>query len=95
MLYDPRWGSQVKADPFSLDGLVQWLEQQPATAEYDYYDCQGSCLIGLYGAAVGVDWKELHRFFFNSRTEGRSILSIAAGRPRTFGGALKRARAMA
>ncbi len=27
MLYDPKW--EVKADPFSLENLIAWLENQP------------------------------------------------------------------
>lgn len=30
MLYDPKWEQQTKTDPYSLDNLIAWLEQQPA-----------------------------------------------------------------
>ena len=35
MLYDPKWEKpEVKADPFSLDALIAWLEKQPANGTY-------------------------------------------------------------
>lgn len=90
MLYDPKWERPAKtaSDPSLLKGLINWLEQQPPDTEYQYYNCDGGCLIGLYGTAVGLDWNKLHSSFYQS-----GLLSIASKRPRTFGGALERARA--
>lgn len=79
----------------SLEGLIAWLETQPADEEYDWANCEGLCLIGLYAASIGISWDKVVR-----EENGRSIygdLTVARGfyacrRPRTFGGALNRAR---
>lgn len=98
MLYDTRW--EVKADPFSLDSLVAWLEKQPAAKVYCYADT-GHCLLSQYFTAMGfelicmgsVDFihkfscADLHRADLPPRFN-----SIAVGHPQTFGKALARAR---
>jgi len=53
MLYDPKWEIQIKADPFSLDSLIAWLEKQPADKSYQFCD-SSSCLIAQYLKAHGV-----------------------------------------
>jgi hypothetical protein len=95
MLYDKRWDkSEVKADPFSLESLIAWLEKQPATKRYDWENCDGGCLIGLYGQAHGISWDAMQRVDdggdspYSKLTPG----GIAFRYPRTFGAALKRAR---
>lgn len=95
MLYDPKW--EVKADPLSMEGLIAWLEKQPAAKRYNYNNCQGKCLYGQYMAAHGVVWEE------SGATENRTARgefcslvygTVASCRPWTFGAALKRARAV-
>jgi hypothetical protein len=95
MLYDPKWGVEVKADPFSLDNLIAWLEKQPAKKTYCFMD-SGACLLGQYYIAMGCEkvviggmsvtldghWQEMPDDFSD----------IPAEYPRTFGAALKRAR---
>ena len=55
MLYDKRWDKpEVKADPFSLDSLVAWLEKQPAAKVYCYEDT-GVCLLSQYFTAMGFE----------------------------------------
>lgn len=44
--------SKVQADIFSLEGLIAWLEKQPARMEYCYLD-NGDCLLGRYFTAMG------------------------------------------
>lgn len=80
---------KVKADPFSLESLAAWLEAQDPEAEYSFWDCDGGCLIGLYGASLGVEWREMHALLKNA---GR--IHIASEFPRTFGGALERTRTL-
>jgi hypothetical protein len=99
MLYDKRWEApEIKADPLTMESLVAWLEKQPARARYDYEDCSGKCLYGLYMASHGVAWEvsggcssldsgpERAEFCINVYSD------VACERPWTFGAALKRAR---
>lgn len=89
MLYDPKWEAEVKVDPNSVEGLIAWLEKQPADGTYNWHNCEGLCLIGLYGTAMGMGkkWHDFHSMLFNA-----DILFIASLEPHTFGGALNRAR---
>lgn len=94
MLYDPKW-NETKADPFSLESLIAWLEKQPATTAYDYCD-PGHCLVGQYlrdqgakkimlmsGELRAIGWRDL----VNPRGSGHRDEDW------TFGAALTRARA--
>ena len=82
--------TENKADVFSLESLIAWLEKQPADGEYCYHDLNGHCLICQYLTSHGVDFHEYGLFMDSeARTE------IAAERPWTFGAALTRARAIA
>lgn len=98
MLYDPKWKPKTKADPFTMQALVAWLEQQPKAKMYDYWDRGGRCLYGQYMAAVGVPWAEakLNTIHDPYREFRHAVYDIAcAGRLRsTFGAALNRARAV-
>jgi hypothetical protein len=87
MLYDPKWEQQTKADPFKIETLIAWLEKQPADCRYDFDNCDGECLFGLYYTAMGLKWWDeyLEKHFDHT--------AIACGWPETFGGALERARA--
>lgn len=99
MLYDKRWDKpEVKADPFSLQSLIAWLETMPAAAEYCYAD-NGECLLGLYfseggfeRALVGSSTLTHGRDCQHTRHLPRNFDAIAVGHPRTFGAALARAR---
>lgn len=106
MLYDKRWDKpEVKADPFSLDSLIAWLETQPSDKEYCYLD-NGHCLLGQYFTAMGFNGVQVgggdfdHEFAENVRFP--EILGdvaygdlITSDYVRTFGAALHRARAYA
>lgn len=96
MLYDKRWDkTETKADPSTLESLIAWLEKQPADREYCYMD-NGRCLLGQYFLASGFSKVSV------GGTEvvlnGIEILlsetfqDIAWASPRTFAGALDRAR---
>jgi hypothetical protein len=63
MLYDKRWDKtfEVKADPFSLESLIAWLEKQPADKQYCYLD-NGNCLHCQYFTAMGFE--NVHAFGF-------------------------------
>lgn len=60
MLYDTRWDAKVetKADPFKLETLIAWLEQQPAGKEYCYFS-NGQCLFAQYFRANGYPHAEM------------------------------------
>ena len=86
----------VKADPFSIDALISWLETKPASGVYCYIN-NAHCLLAQYVAHHGIgdnvspisvfqgeEWVCMLPQFFDD---------IAAYWPHTFGKALKRARA--
>lgn len=52
MLWDPKKDKQVKADPFSLDTLIAWLETKNPDEQYCYMD-SGRCLLSRYFIAQG------------------------------------------
>jgi hypothetical protein len=88
MLYDPKWEQKVEIKHPSLEGLVAWLEGMPPEAGYAWLNCEGLCLIGLYGTAIGLgeNWHDFHNGDFLPH------LSVASNKPHTFGAALGRAR---
>lgn len=101
MLYDPKWDIEIKADPFSLDTLIAWLEKQPENKVYCYLD-NGGCLLAQYFQANGHPDAEVGGFEVwltgsPSKRDDEVILpdsfsKIAQEGERTFGAALKRAR---
>lgn len=104
MLYDKRWDAKVKADPLSLDNLIAWLEKKPSDKGYDY-GCNGHCLFGQYlsqaydgKANVGSNefdiWKD-DKWLIEDMNLPRGWGDLAWEHPRTFGGALDRARKLA
>lgn len=44
-------GVETKADPFSLDSLIAWLEKQPRRREYQWFDCR-DCVMHHYYSDV-------------------------------------------
>jgi hypothetical protein len=101
MLYDKKWDAKAKPDVFSLDGLIAWLEKQPAKTRYDWTDCGGDCLIGHYFIAMGLGKDRphhYHRVFYQERPENEhdgSYSRVCGVRPFTYGAALSRARKIA
>ena len=53
MLYDEKRFDPARADPWSLESLVGWLELQPANESYSYCDGQ-RCLLARYLRWAGV-----------------------------------------
>jgi len=85
---------EPKHDPFTLESLAAWLERQPADGAYDWEDCDGGCLIGLYAAAHGIPWVRMIDGPLGEEPYLKLTLGgIAVRHPRTFGAALTRARA--
>lgn len=89
MLYDKRWDkTETKPDVFSLEGLIAWLEKQPADEAYNYSDLRGECVICQYLTAHGEPYGLGYGHFLTPLLR----IDIAAGRTQTFGAALDRAR---
>jgi len=81
---------ETKTDPMMLESLIEWLETMHPKGGYNWQDCDGRCLIGLYGHAkkLGKRWHDFHSDLYR-----RNELHIAYAEPHTFGSALERARA--
>lgn len=90
MLYDPKW--EVKADPFSLESLIAWMEKQPAEKAYDYTH-PSKCLVAQYLKAMGVKHFSLSVSELKQLGWNRIVNPLYG--EHTFGGALKRTRALA
>lgn len=95
MLYNPDW----KTDVFTLEGLIEWLEKQPAGEGYNYSNCAGGCMYGLYTASRGIQWEKSGASTFDgSYPKERDVFCslvydrVAGLLPWTFGAALERAR---
>jgi len=86
---------EAKADPLTLESLIAWLEKQPTDLSYVWADCNGGCLIGLYGIAHGISWKTMIKSDIGNTSPYDRLTrgGVAYKYPRTFGGALERARA--
>lgn len=101
MLYDPKWDkTETKADPFSLESLIAWLEKQPAEATYDYGDsrqCMAAQCLRSHGVDesryVGLSGYALEDFFPGFRAIAIGDADIVSD-GWTFGAALSRARAV-
>lgn len=101
MLYDKRWDAKVetKADPFSLENLIAWLEKQPARSTYD--GCNSDvCLLAQWlqtkdPSAANVPGQKKHSYWYavnGQEIDLQRFSNIAVASPMTFGAALKRAR---
>lgn len=93
MLYDPKWGAQVKVDPTALTSLIAWLETMPPRQSYNWMDTC-NCLAGQYMHACGISRMDPDRLLLSELMGGMDrYLAVAGMKPHTFGAALKRARA--
>lgn len=105
MLYNKNWDKpEVKADPFSLESLIAWLEKMPADETYNYVNgracllCQYLTNSGLEGVEVGACATYSTDRWKTKRQLSDSFWSVSADleHPRdptwTFGAALSRAR---
>lgn len=99
MLYNTNWEADAKISPLTLEALAAWLEKRPALGRYNYEDCSGACLYGLYMASHGIAWHESgaasSRDSGPERAEFCALVyaEVACEKPWTFGAALKRTRA--
>jgi hypothetical protein len=101
MLFDPKW--QLRHDPFSVASLIAWLERRNPLDDY-CYSSTGECLLARYFAECGFNNVIMAaHFFYHFPHRGGAYETmplpphfndIAKGKVRTFGAALKRARAI-
>jgi hypothetical protein len=96
MLHNKSTG--LKPDVMSMESLVNWLEQQPPEKTYNYYSNR-NCLVAQYLKSNGhedvlifsmghwQDHNDIDRLF------PIKFDDVAVAQPRTFGAALKRAKA--
>jgi hypothetical protein len=103
MLWNPKHDlpAETKADPFSLDALIAWLETKEPTEEYRYGACFG-CAIAQYLMSLGVEkplvgartWTDFAEKHLSDTPLPVHWNKIAVREPHTFGAALERARAL-
>lgn len=108
MLYNQDWDKpKVKADPFSLESLIAWLEKMPADEVYCFSNW-GGCLLAKWAQSVDPsaytgrqgrksDFPNGFHYAVNGRVvDLGGFKGIASGiyhsREWTFGAALTRAR---
>ena len=89
---------ETRPDVFSLDGLIAWLEKQPAEKKYCYMDT-GACLLCQYLVSIGVPFEGVYGTYWDDANNvthdiPASVAHIPVEYPRTFGAALSRARAL-
>lgn len=94
MLFDPKWEVAVKADPLSLDSLIEWLETQNPQQQYDYCWPE-TCAVAQYLVAKNhpqtvLTSMELDRLGWHEIAQGTS--EDGAADRWTFGAVLRRAR---
>jgi hypothetical protein len=96
MLHNKSTG--LKPDVMSMEGLVNWLEQQPPRKEYTY-ESHRDCMVAQYLKSNGHEDPFVYSMGHWQDNRGKNqpfpheFDNVAVDHPRTFGGALKRAKA--
>jgi hypothetical protein len=73
-----------------LMGLIAWLETQDGATTYDWHNCVGGCLLGMFATALGVESGFYCRVL---ELDIHRLQVIAMIEPHTYSAALSRARA--
>ena len=89
----------MHTDPLKIANLIAWLETMPADTEYEYASNR-DCLLAQFLKACGCTDVTCGSFSIDYNGLQDEPLPvgwwrIALGRPRTFGAALERAKALA
>lgn len=84
MPFDPT-PIETKPDVFSLEGLIAWLEKQPATLTYDYTSPR-KCLLSRYLIDAGFDDPVIFRLGDMGRRIPEDMHHAAHGGHRHLGG---------
>lgn len=104
MLYDPKW--EVKADPFSLEALIGWLERQNPETQYCFH-AWNDCLLAQWLRTIDantytggaerfdVDLPSGFHYVVNGQVVNLHHFKEIAHGDQTFGAALDRARKVA
>ena len=87
MLYDPKWEQKTKADPLSLGSALAWLKQQDPNTTYSFWS--GDCALCRYLKANNM---ALNNYSLLGTCSTR--IAIFNTKPRNYGAALERARAV-
>jgi hypothetical protein len=86
--------TKFEADVFSVEGLRDWLRTMPPEGKYNWWNCKGQCLYGIYYAAQGLPWYDGGRQAYETRRgDIAEQAAIALPTPWTFGAALARCEA--
>ena len=89
---------ETKPDVFSLEGLIAWLEKQPADQKYVWFSFSGNCnggrLIHQYLRANDRHPTYDYDQFAKCAGGRRADTEVAMRSPHTFGAALERALAL-
>lgn len=91
--------STGKPDVMAMESLVRWLETQPPRAAYNYFD-HTNCLVAQYLMDNG--YQQVFCYAMGNFTHSENMYrdnhypmefdDVAVHEPRTFGGALQRAK---
>lgn len=98
MLYNKNWDAKtVTFDPFTLEGLIAWLETKPADQKYEW-DYAESCLLGQWCQFNGLEGiaardKSLVLGTYENGNEAFAETALGDLLNCTFGAALTRALA--
>jgi hypothetical protein len=98
MLFDPKWEKLAPEELLKIENLIAWLETKDPTVAYSYME-PTSCLLAQYIRASGYPDAHCGGYWLGLSTGSADILipeglkDIAWEWPRTFGAALKRAKA--
>jgi len=86
MLYNRDWDKIAKPD-ITIENLIAWLEKQPCEKGYNYWS-PNDCLLDQWIKSIGAVVEYTDIFTIPIRS------CILVPRPRTYGAALARARAI-
>lgn len=96
MFLETKREGEAKTAP-TLDGLITWLEQQPADDSYDFGDPK-ACAAGRYYKSIGANPEQwitgAHSIANQLGVDGLRFMWALSTTPRSFGGALNRLRTL-
>ena len=99
MFLETKREGEAKTAP-TLDGLIAWLEQQPADGSYDFGDPK-ACAAGRYYKSIGANPEQWITGGLCSNSianqlgvDGIRLMWALSSAPRSFGGALNRLRTL-
>lgn len=85
--------ARTKADPFTLESLIAWLEKQPANGCYYVFPTE-ECLLGQFAKAMGCDDAASKSWELGNQSHFARVAFEFPEDAQTFGSALARAKAL-